>query len=110
MAYRAADIVVSRAGAGTISELQLLGLPAILVPSPNVAEDHQRKNAQALVDKNAAVMILDADCRGALGAEIISLMRDGRRMATLAKNIGGMALPGADEKIVEAIYDILKPT
>ncbi|MBR3766580.1 MAG: UDP-N-acetylglucosamine--N-acetylmuramyl-(pentapeptide) pyrophosphoryl-undecaprenol N-acetylglucosamine transferase, partial [Muribaculaceae bacterium] len=63
VAYRAADLVVSRAGAGTISELQLLGMPVLLVPSPNVAEDHQRKNAQALVDKNAAVMLLDADCR-----------------------------------------------
>ncbi len=109
MAYKAADIVVSRAGAGTISELQLLGLPAILVPSPNVAEDHQRKNAQALADKNAAVMILDADCRGALGESIISLLQDNDKMLSLAKNISAMALPDADEKIVAAIYDILKP-
>ncbi|MBQ9077292.1 MAG: undecaprenyldiphospho-muramoylpentapeptide beta-N-acetylglucosaminyltransferase [Muribaculaceae bacterium] len=107
LAYRAADIVVSRAGAGTISELQLVGLPVILVPSPNVAEDHQRKNAQALADRNAAVMILDCDSRASLGKEIVSLLGDEQRRALLAANIHEMALPDADEKIVDRIYDIL---
>ncbi len=107
IAYKAADIVVSRAGAGTISELQLVGLPAILVPSPNVAEDHQRKNAQALVDKGAAMMILDADCHEALGNGIISLLQDRGKQLSFSENISKMALPNADEKIVDTIYSIL---
>lgn len=108
IAYRAADMVVSRAGAGTISELQLVGLPSILVPSPNVAEDHQRKNAQALADRDAAVMVLDCDSRDRLGAEIVSLLKDGSRRESLSENIKGMALAEADEKIVDKIYDILE--
>ncbi len=108
VAYRAADLVVSRAGAGTISELQLLGMPVILVPSPNVAEDHQRKNAQALVDKDAAVMILDADCRRQLAGEVIGLLDDDSRREKLSENIKKMALVDADEKIVDEIYKLLK--
>lgn len=106
-AYRAADLVVARAGACTISELQLLGLPAILVPSPNVAEDHQRKNAQALVDRDAAVMILDADAREQLGTAITALINDPARRDSLSRNILKMALPNADEKIADAIDSIL---
>ena len=65
-AYRAADLVISRAGAGSISEFCLLGKPVILVPSPNVAEDHQPKTAHALVNKNAALYVKDADAKNAL--------------------------------------------
>lgn len=108
VAYRAADLVVSRAGAGTISELQLLGMPVILVPSPNVAEDHQRKNAQALVDKDAAVMILDADCRQQLAGKVIELLDNDSRRERLSDNIRKMALVDADEKIVDEIYKLLK--
>lgn len=108
LAYRAADLVVSRAGAGTISELQLLGLPAILVPSPNVAEDHQRKNALALADRDAAVMILDADCREKLAPTVTRLLGDPQRRETLGRNISAMALRDADEKIVDRIYQILQ--
>ena len=108
IAYRAADIVVSRAGAGTISELQLVGLPSILVPSPNVAEDHQRKNAQALADKDAAIMILDCDSHDRLGKEIVSLLKDDSRRVSLSENIKKMALAEADEKIVDKIYNILE--
>ncbi len=107
VAYRAADLVVSRAGAGTISELQLLGMPVLLVPSPNVAEDHQRKNAQALVDKNAAVMLLDADCRSKLSHEVIALLDDDAHREELSRNIKKMALVDADEKIVDKIYELL---
>lgn len=107
VAYRAADLVVSRAGAGTISELQLLGMPVLLVPSPNVAEDHQRKNAQALVDKNAAVMLLDADCRSKLTHEVIALLDDDALREELSRNIKKMALVDADEKIVDKIYELL---
>lgn len=108
LAYRAADVVVSRAGAGTISELQLVGLPAILVPSPNVAEDHQRKNAMALVEQNAAVMILDGDCRDNLAREIKALLDDENKRQTLSENISKMALRASDEKIVDRIYEILE--
>ncbi len=107
IAYRAADLIVSRAGAGTISELQLLGMPVILVPSPNVAEDHQRKNAQALVDKNAAVMILDCECIEKLTTTTKELLADDAKREQLSQNIKKMALIDADEKIVNKIYEIL---
>lgn len=107
LAYRAADVVVSRAGAGTISELQLLGMPTILIPSPNVAEDHQRKNAEALVECNAAVMILDADAPDRLGSEVVALLNDEDRCRLLAENIKKMALRDSDEKIVDTVYKTL---
>lgn len=106
-AYRAADLVVARAGAGTISELQILGLPVILVPSPNVSEDHQRKNALALVEKDAAVMVLDAEAREKLADEITALIVDNDRRERLAANIVKMARHNADEKIVDIILDII---
>lgn len=105
-AYRAADLVVSRAGASTISELQLLGKAAILVPSPNVAEDHQRKNAQALVDHGAAVMVLDADAPYRLKDEMVRLLGDPAERASLSAHISQMAMPDADEKIVDIIENI----
>ena len=83
-------------------------MPVILVPSPNVAEDHQRKNAQALVDKDAAVMILDADCRKDLASNVNSLLADDSRRVSLSENIKKMALVDADEKIVHEIYKLLK--
>lgn len=106
-AYRAADLVVARAGAGTISELQLLGLPAVLIPSPMVAEDHQRKNAQALADRDAAVMILDADAREQLPATVTGLLADDGRRARLAANVAEMALRDSDEEIVDQVYNLL---
>ncbi len=107
LAYRAADVVVSRAGASTISELQLLGKPSILVPSPNVAEDHQRKNAQALADVGASVMVLDADAQAHLADEVVAMLADESRRQLIAENVLKMALPQADEKIVDTIYSIL---
>ncbi|MBD5259409.1 MAG: undecaprenyldiphospho-muramoylpentapeptide beta-N-acetylglucosaminyltransferase [Bacteroides sp.] len=103
MAYRAADLVVARAGACTISELQLLGVPAVLVPSPNVAEDHQRKNALALADRDAAVMVLDADAPAQLAAVVAELLADAPRRELLARNVAAMALRESDERIVDAI-------
>lgn len=105
--YRAADLVVSRAGAGSISELQSLGKAVVLVPSPNVAEDHQRKNALALVRHNAAVMIEDAECRAKLADTVISLIGDVDRRKTLSDNISRMALKDSDEHIVDTIIDII---
>ena len=103
VAYRAADIVVARAGAGTISELQLLGKPSILVPSPNVAEDHQRKNAEALALRGAAIMILDSEAREQLRTAILELVADNPRRLALAANVKSMALEDSDEKIVDII-------
>ncbi len=107
-AYRAADLVVSRAGAGTISELQLLGKPVILVPSPNVAEDHQRKNALALADRGAAVMITDDEAPERLAPAIRKLMADAPARQKLSENILAMALPESDEMIADAVAKIIE--
>ena len=106
-AYAAADLVVARAGAGTISELELLGKPCILVPSPNVAEDHQTKNAQALASQGAAVMVADADCRESLLPAILSLIDDEGRLEAMSRAISAMAMPESDEKIADEIAKIL---
>lgn len=107
LVYRAADLIVSRAGAGTISELQIAGVPAILVPSPNVAEDHQRHNAEALVNRDAVVMILDADVEEKLPHSVVSLLKDQEKRETLSREIKKMALPGASEHIVDIIDSII---
>lgn len=107
-AYAAADLVVSRAGAGSISELELLGKPCILVPSPNVAEDHQTKNARALSDRGAALLIPDSEARTKLTDEIISLIEDKKRLSDMSEEIRKLALPDSDEKIVDEILNILQ--
>jgi UDP-N-acetylglucosamine--N-acetylmuramyl-(pentapeptide) pyrophosphoryl-undecaprenol N-acetylglucosamine transferase len=107
LVYRGADIMVSRAGASTISEIQLTGVPSILVPSPNVAEDHQRKNAEALAKRNAAVMILDKDCREQLAGEVVRLLGDASLRQEISRNALKMALPGADDKIVDRLLEII---
>ena len=106
-AYRGADLVVARAGASTISELQLLGKAAVLVPSPVVAEDHQRKNALALSSRDAAVMILDKDAQDQLTQTVIDIMESPGRISALSANAARMALPDADEKIVDRAIAIL---
>ena len=107
MAYRAADLVVSRAGASSISELQLLGKAAILVPSPNVAEDHQTKNALALVNRDAAIMVTDADATAQLVDTMLSTVVDESRIATLSNNVLQMALRDAAENIVDEVEKII---
>lgn len=107
-AYAAADLVVSRAGAGSISELEILGKPVILVPSPNVAEDHQTKNARALSDKGAAVLIADADARASLVDEILRLMAEPGELAKMSGEIRKLALTESDEKIVDEVVGILE--
>ncbi len=106
-AYAAADLVVSRAGAGSISELELLGKPCILVPSPNVAEDHQTKNARALSDKGAAILVTDAEARGKLVDEIIGLISDKPHLKEMSEKIKTLALPHSDEKIVDEVVKII---
>ncbi|MDE6787648.1 MAG: undecaprenyldiphospho-muramoylpentapeptide beta-N-acetylglucosaminyltransferase [Muribaculaceae bacterium] len=107
-AYSAADLVVSRAGAGSISELELLGKPCILVPSPNVAEDHQTKNARALSDKGAAILVKDAEAREKLIDEILSVIHDSKQLEDMSTEIKKLALPDSDEKIVDEIIKIMQ--
>jgi UDP-N-acetylglucosamine--N-acetylmuramyl-(pentapeptide) pyrophosphoryl-undecaprenol N-acetylglucosamine transferase len=104
-AFAAADIIVSRAGAGTISELCLVGKPVILVPSPNVAENHQLKNALALVEKNAAVLITDKLAVKLLVDEAIRLVSDKEKRVLLSENIKKLADRDADVRIA---HEILK--
>ncbi|NOY38114.1 MAG: undecaprenyldiphospho-muramoylpentapeptide beta-N-acetylglucosaminyltransferase [Chlorobi bacterium] len=104
-AFAVADLIISRSGAGTISELAVIGKPVILVPSPNVAEDHQTKNAKALVACNAAMLIADNHLEEKLMPEILSLLNDDRRMQELSSNIKKMAIPDASSRI---IYELLK--
>lgn len=103
MAYAAADLIISRAGAGTIAELCLIKKPVILVPSPNVAEDHQTKNAMALVKQNAALLIADRSAEDTLIPEALSLLNDKERSKMFSENIGKMALPDSDNIIAEEV-------
>lgn len=107
LAYRAADLVVSRAGAGSISELENLGKAVILIPSPNVAEDHQRHNAEALARRDAAVMILDRDAVADLPAAIATLLDSPERREQLGRNARAMANTGADDRIAQIIDQII---
>ena len=106
-AYRAADLVIGRAGAGSISELQVLGKAVILVPSPNVAEDHQTHNARALSDVGAAVFVADADARRQLVDEAISLLDDPARRSAMSEEIKKMAINDSDARIADEVCEIL---
>ena len=106
LAYALADLVISRAGASSISELCLLGKPSILVPSPNVAEDHQTHNAMALVRKDAAVLVKDADAKDTLIATALSLIKDDKQLAALHKNILTLALPDSARLIAEEVMKL----
>ena len=108
LAYACADVVVARAGAGTISELCLLGMAAILVPSPNVAEDHQTKNAMALVEKGAAIMLKDAEAEEKFGDTLEHLLCDEGKLASLRASIGTLAVRDSDEKIAREILSLIK--
>lgn len=105
MAYRAADIVISRAGASSISELCLLGKASILVPSPNVAEDHQTKNARALSDKNAAVFCADKDARQNLVSEAIKLIAAPEMVASLEREVKKLAFYDSAEVIAKIVIE-----
>lgn len=107
-AYAIADIVISRAGASSISELCLLGKPAILVPSPNVAEDHQTKNAMALVKKEAAIMIADKDAEVEMIPQALALLQNKEKMATLSENILKLAELNSAERIADEVIKLMK--
>ncbi|MDB5060834.1 MAG: UDP-N-acetylglucosamine--N-acetylmuramyl-(pentapeptide) pyrophosphoryl-undecaprenol [Mucilaginibacter sp.] len=106
LAYAAADIIISRAGAGTIAELCVVKKPVILVPSPNVAEDHQTKNALALVETNAAVFVADRDAEAKLVYKALELLNDKELKKRLSNNIGKLAQPNADEVIAKEVIQI----
>lgn len=107
LAYAAADLVVSRAGAGTISELCLVGKASILVPSPNVAEDHQTKNALALTDKNAAIMVKDADAKQSLVKTMLDTIRNNGELNRLSLNILKMAEHDSAKRIAQEILKLI---
>ena len=105
-AYKAADLVVSRAGAGSISEFCLLGVPVILVPSPNVAEDHQTKNALALANRDAALYVRDADAPGMLLQLAVDTVRDDAKLQSLRENVLKLALPNSAEIIAKEVIKL----
>ena len=107
-AYRAADLVISRAGAGSISEFCLLEKPVILVPSPNVAEDHQTKNALALVNKNAALYVKDADAKEQLIDKAIETVNQPELLKNLSKNIAQLAFTNSANVIAREVIKLAK--
>jgi UDP-N-acetylglucosamine--N-acetylmuramyl-(pentapeptide) pyrophosphoryl-undecaprenol N-acetylglucosamine transferase len=108
LAYNVADLVVSRAGAISISELALTGRPAILVPSPNVAEDHQTKNALSLVNEEAAYMVKDSDARKDLIPKILELMNNNELRRVLSSNILKLSKPDSTREIVDEVYKLIR--
>ena len=107
LAYAAADLVISRAGASSISELCIVGKPAILVPFPFAAEDHQTKNAQALTTHNAAIMIPDKEAQEKLVKEALQLITDSDRLERLEANVRKLAYNNADEAIANEILSLI---
>lgn len=107
LAYASADIIISRAGAISVSELALIGKPVILVPSPNVSDDHQTKNALALVNKSAALLVKDTEAKNNLFKEAIELLNNQEKATLLATNCLSLGIPNAAERIVNEIENII---
>ncbi|MEI6900702.1 MAG: undecaprenyldiphospho-muramoylpentapeptide beta-N-acetylglucosaminyltransferase [Bacteroidota bacterium] len=107
LAYACADIIISRAGAITISELCIVGKPSILIPSPNVAEDHQTKNAETLFQKNAAIILKNSEAPEKLEEAILSLSRNKDLQKTLSDNIKKLAVTNAADRIVSELYELI---
>jgi UDP-N-acetylglucosamine--N-acetylmuramyl-(pentapeptide) pyrophosphoryl-undecaprenol N-acetylglucosamine transferase len=105
-AYKAADLVISRAGASSISEFCLIGKPVILVPSPNVAEDHQTKNALALANRDAALYVKDADAPATLLQLAINTVGDEAKLQSLSENVLKMALPNSADIIAKEVINL----
>jgi UDP-N-acetylglucosamine--N-acetylmuramyl-(pentapeptide) pyrophosphoryl-undecaprenol N-acetylglucosamine transferase len=108
LVYAAADVVISRAGASSVSELCIVGKPVIFIPSPNVAEDHQTKNAQAIVDKKGAIMIKESELEDEFSIVLEALLKDEGKQQLLGDNIKKLALPQATIQIVDEIEKLLK--
>ena len=105
-AYQAADLVISRAGASSISEFCLIGKPVILVPSPNVAEDHQTKNAMALVNKDAAIYVKDADAPAVLIKKAVGIVEDAKKLASMSENIKKLGLKNSADVIADEVIKL----
>ena len=110
LAYAAADVIISRAGALSVSELCIVKKPVILIPSPNVSEDHQTKNAKSLVDNNAAIHVKDVDADTKLVDIVLELIENERQCNELSKNISLLAKPNAAKEISDEIFNIIKNT
>jgi len=108
MAYAAADVIISRAGAISVSELCIVGKPVIFIPSPNVAEDHQTKNAKAVADKNAAILIKEKDLETDFENQFSDLISNKEKRDELSKNIEALALVNATNDIVDEVEKLLK--
>ena len=107
LAYAAADVIISRAGASSVSELCIVGKPTIFIPSPNVAEDHQTKNAKAIADKHGAILLKESEL-DTFSIVFETLMKDKGKQQSLSENINELALPNATSHIVNEIEKILK--
>lgn len=107
LVYAAADLIVSRAGAMSVSELSLVGKPVVFMPSPNVAEDHQTKNAMALVSKGAAVIVKDSEAEVKLAGVVSELLHNENKISTLKENIIAFARPNATEEIVDTLIEVV---
>jgi UDP-N-acetylglucosamine--N-acetylmuramyl-(pentapeptide) pyrophosphoryl-undecaprenol N-acetylglucosamine transferase len=107
LAYAVADVVISRSGALAVSEISIAKKPVILVPSPNVAEDHQTKNAKALSEQHAAILIVDRDANEKLVDEALKLLFDEQRAGKMTDNISRLARPDATVAIVDEIEKLL---
>jgi UDP-N-acetylglucosamine--N-acetylmuramyl-(pentapeptide) pyrophosphoryl-undecaprenol N-acetylglucosamine transferase len=108
LAYGAADVVISRAGALSISELCLAAKPAVLVPSPNVSEDHQTKNAMTLVNNHAALMVKDTEAKEKLVSAALSLLADEAKKEQLSNNIRKLGKPDAAKRIADQILNLIR--
>ncbi|MFV8224883.1 undecaprenyldiphospho-muramoylpentapeptide beta-N-acetylglucosaminyltransferase [Christiangramia aquimixticola] len=107
LAYAAADVIISRAGAGSVSELCIVGKPVLFIPSPNVAENHQAKNAMAVTEHDAAMMMTEDELTESFDTCFFSFIKDERRLAQMASNIKKLALPDATSKIVNEVEKLV---
>ncbi len=108
LVYAAADVVISRSGASSVSELCIVGKPTIFIPSPNVAEDHQTKNAKAISDKNGAILIRESELETQFETVFSDLISNESKQSELSQNIKKLALPNATKDIVEEIIKLIK--
>jgi UDP-N-acetylglucosamine--N-acetylmuramyl-(pentapeptide) pyrophosphoryl-undecaprenol N-acetylglucosamine transferase len=108
LVYAAADVVISRSGASSVSELCIIGKPTIFIPSPNVSEDHQTKNAKAIVERGAAILIKEADLESEFKIVFEAVIKDQGKLQNLEQNIKKIALPNATKAIVEEIKKLIK--
>jgi len=106
--YAAADVIISRAGASSVSELCIVGKPVLFIPSPNVAEDHQTKNAKAIVDKKGALLLKESELDSQFSLVFEALLKDEGKQKQLSENIKELAMPQATKQIVDAIVRLIK--